>query len=53
MPWAEIVGYVLLAVAGAVAVVAAVHLLWRLDGIRRIRRAGPRLLLAARAPDLA
>ena len=24
------------------------HLLWRLDGIRRIRRAGPRLLLATR-----
>ena len=41
-------GYVLLAVAGAIAVVAAVHLLWRLDGIRRIRRAGPRLLLATR-----
>ena len=49
MPWVEVVGYVLLfAVAGAVAVVAAVHLLWRLDGIRRIRRAGPRLLLATR-----
>ena len=33
---------------GVIAVVAAVHLLWRLDGIRRIRRAGPRLLLATR-----
>jgi len=46
MPWLEMLGYVLLSAAGAVAVFAAVHLLWRLDGIRRIRRAGPRLLLA-------
>ena len=42
----EVFGWVLLAAAGAVGVFAAVHLLWRLDGIRRIRRAGPRLLLA-------
>ena len=42
----EVLGWVLLSAAGAVAVFAAVHLLWRLDGIRRIRRAGPRLLLA-------
>jgi hypothetical protein len=48
MPWVEVIGYVLLAAGGAIAVVAAVHLLWRLDGIRRIRRAGPRLLQAAR-----
>jgi hypothetical protein len=48
MPWFEVFGYVLLSVGGALAVVAAVHLLWRLDGMRRIRRAGPRLLLAAR-----
>ena len=47
MPW-EALGYVLLALAGAVGVFAAVHLLWRLDGIRRIRRAGPRLLQATR-----
>jgi hypothetical protein len=48
MPWVEILGYVVISVAGAAAVFAAVHLLWRLDGIRRIRRAGPRLLQAAR-----
>src|SRR5687767_9449955 len=48
MAWVEVVGYVLLAAGGALAVFAAVHLLWRLDGIRRIRRAGPRLLQSAR-----
>jgi hypothetical protein len=48
MPWADIIGYTLLSAAGAIAVFAAIHLLWRLDGIRRIRRAGPRLLLATR-----
>jgi hypothetical protein len=48
MPWFDVLRIVLLVVGGAVAVFAAVHLLWRLDGMRRIRRAGPRLLLAAR-----
>ena len=48
MPWAEVAGYTLLIAAAAATVVAAVHLLWRVDGIRRIRRAGPRLLLATR-----
>ncbi len=48
MPWVEVFGYAVLAVAGVIAGVVAVHLLWRLDGIRRIRRAGPRLLLASR-----
>jgi hypothetical protein len=48
MPWVEVIGYTLLSVAGAVVVFAAVHLLWRLDGIRRIRRAGPRLLQSTR-----
>ena len=47
MPW-EALGWVLVVIGGAAAVVAIVHLLWRLDGIRRIRRAGPRLLQAAR-----
>ena len=48
MSWVEIIGYALLSAAGAIAVFAAVHLLWRLDGIRRIRRAGPRLLVSTR-----
>jgi hypothetical protein len=48
MSWGETLGYLVLAAAGAVGVVAAIHLLWRLDGIRRIRRAGPRLLQATR-----
>jgi hypothetical protein len=48
MPWAETFGYLLLVALGTAAVVGAVHLLWRLDGIRRIRRAGPRLLQATR-----
>ena len=48
MPWVEVFWYAVLAVAGVIAGIVAVHLLWRLDGIRRIRRAGPRLLLAAR-----
>jgi hypothetical protein len=48
MPWLETIGYVLIAIVGTAAVVAAVHLAWRLDGIRRIRRAGPRRLSASR-----
>jgi hypothetical protein len=47
MPW-EALGWVLVVIGGAAGVVVAVHLLWRLDGIRRIRRAGPRLLQATR-----
>lgn len=48
MAWAETLGYVALAVGGAAGVVVAIHLVWRLDGIRRIRRAGPRRLRATR-----
>jgi hypothetical protein len=48
MSWFELVGYAIAAAAACAATVAAVHVLWRLDGIRRIRRAGPRLLLATR-----
>ena len=41
---------VVVALAGVTGVVATVHLVWRLDGIRRIRRAGPRGLRATRQP---
>ena len=40
--------YVLLGVVGAVVTVIIVHLVWRIRGQWRIRRAGPRLLLATR-----
>lgn len=48
MDWGEIIKWVAISVAGAVGVFAAIHLVWRLDGIRRIRRAGPRRLRATR-----
>lgn len=41
-------GYAAIAIGGAAGIFAAVHLAWRLDGIRRIRRAGPRRLGATR-----
>ena len=48
MPWSEALGFLVAAAAGAAGVAAVLHLLWRLDGIRRIRRAGPRHLRATR-----
>jgi hypothetical protein len=48
MEWTEMLAWTALALAGAAAVVAAVHLVWRLDGMRRIRRAGPPHLRATR-----
>lgn len=48
MDWAEVLGYAAIAIGGAAGIFAAVHLAWRLDGIRRIRRAGPRRLGATR-----
>jgi hypothetical protein len=48
MQWPEAFLYVLLAAAGALAVIAAVHLGWRLHGRWKIHRAGPRRLWATR-----
>ena len=46
MEWAIPLAYLAAGVAGAVALAALVHLLWRIDGLRRIRKAGPRRLWA-------
>jgi hypothetical protein len=46
--WPEFLGYVALAAVGSVAVVAGVFVVWHLRGRWRIRRAGPRRLVAIR-----
>jgi hypothetical protein len=48
MSWATALWYVVLALAGMAAGVAAVHLAWRLHGRWKIYRAGPRRLWATR-----
>jgi hypothetical protein len=48
MDWLRVTLYLVLAVAGVTAVVLAVHFVWHLRGRWRIRRAGPRRLLATR-----
>jgi len=45
--WHDAVVYLVLGVLGTVAVVIAVHVVWHLHGRWKIRRAGPRLLLAS------
>jgi hypothetical protein len=48
MDWAETLWYIAVAVAGTVGVIVLVHVAWRLDGMWRIHRAGPRRLWAVR-----
>jgi hypothetical protein len=48
MEWDDALVYTVIAVVGTTATVAAVHLVWRLRGHWKIRRAGPRLLRATR-----
>ena len=48
MDWPETLWYVAVAVAGTVGVIVLVHVAWRLDGMWRIHRAGPRRLWAVR-----
>lgn len=48
MEWALPIAYLAAALAVAAGIVRAVHMAWHLDGIRRIRRAGPRRLRATR-----
>jgi hypothetical protein len=48
MDWSEVLRYTAIALAGSAAVFGLVHLAWRLDGMWRIRRAGPRRLYAVR-----
>jgi hypothetical protein len=47
MRTSTVVVYALAAVAGTIAVAALVHLFWRIVGVYKIRRAGPRRLLAS------
>ena len=46
MEWVAPVAYVLASCIGAYIVYRVVYLVWRLDGMRRIRRAGPRRIWA-------
>ena len=48
MEWGNALLYAVIAVLGTAATVAAVHLVWRLRGRWKIRKAGPRLLRATR-----
>jgi hypothetical protein len=48
MEWDDIVEYAVIAVVACGAAVLLVHLVWRLHGMWRIRRAGPRRLWATR-----
>ena len=48
MEWDDIVQYVVIAAVGWGAAVLLVHLVWRLHGMWRIHRAGPRRLRATR-----
>jgi hypothetical protein len=48
MDIAQTLWYAAIAAAGVVGVIVLVHVVWRLDGMWRIRRAGPRRLYAVR-----
>src|SRR6185503_20146501 len=48
MDWSDAATYLVLAAAGLVATVLAVHFVWHVHGRWKIRRAGPRRLLATR-----
>lgn len=48
MEWNDPVVYVVASFLGAYAIYRFVHLVWRIDGMRRIRRAGPRRIWATR-----
>ena len=48
MEWGDALLYALIAAGGTTATVAAVHMVWRLRGHWKIRKAGPRLLRATR-----
>ena len=48
MAWREFLWYAVLAAAGSAAVFGAVHLVWHVRGTWKIRRAGPRRLVAVR-----
>ena len=47
MGMSAVVVYALGTIAGTIVVAALVHLVWRAVGVYRIRRAGPRRLLAS------
>lgn len=48
MEWDDVLLYAVIAVLGTGGTIAAVHLVWRLRGDWKIRKAGPRLLRARR-----
>jgi hypothetical protein len=48
MDLAQTLWYAAIVAASVVGIIVLVHVVWRLDGIRRIRRAGPRRLYAVR-----